>query len=319
MVIGKIKPAATVVTQFAAGVEIDAIQHEGKLYLPVVGMGEFAPKEVAPKPATAPAKSETSAPAASEVADEKEDKKSYTEDELMEMSTKELLKICKNEFGINPDDFDGKNTNKKLRNLILDAQENGGSDSEKDEDEDDAPAPKKGGKKSAPKEEEEEDEDSNDEESDDSGNDLVNQVGDILEDFDAGKKNKKKTLSAILALSEDADEDKVGELVDKFESDEDADIDELAEEIVKALTAPKEEKPAKKGKRSPKKSKEELVDVDDLEVGDRVSVWWDDDNQEWFDGSVKSKKKGKVVIAYDDDTEEAIDPEVHTKIKKLAE
>lgn len=41
----------------------------------------------------------------------------------MDMDVKELTKILKNGFKINPDDFDGKNTNKKLRNLILDAQE----------------------------------------------------------------------------------------------------------------------------------------------------------------------------------------------------
>lgn len=292
MVIGKIKPAATVVAQFAAGVEIDAIQHEGKLYLPVVGMGEFAPKEVAPTRTPAP-KPEAAPTAKAEPEDEAEasdDKKSYTEDELMEMSSKELMKICKDEFGIDPDEYEGKNTNKKLRNLILDAQENGG-----DEDGDDA-------------------DDTEEEDSDD----LSSQVAEILEDFDAGKKNKKKTLSAIIALGENPDEDAVAELVEKFESDEDADIDELAEKIANALTAPKKEKSAKKGK-DKKAPKEELVDVDDLAVGDRVSVWWDDDNQEWYDGTVKSKKKGKVVIAYDDDTEEAIDPEVHTKIKKLAE
>ena len=95
----------------------------------------------------------------------------------------------------------------------------------------------------------------------------------------------------------------------------------MAEEIAKVLNGEKEEKPApkKSPKRSPKKKDEDLVAPEDLEVGDRVSVWWDDDNQEWFDGEVKSIKKGKVTIAYDDNTEEVIDPEVHTKIKRLAE
>lgn len=292
MVIGKIKPTATIVAQFAAGVEIDAIQHDGKMYLPVVGMGEFSTKETAPttstpsKPAT-PAKEESKAEATA---------KSYTKDELMEMETKDLAKICKDEFGINPDDFDGKNTNKKLRDLILDAQKNGGKKTE------------------APAKEEADEETTESEE----GNELSDQVAEILEDFDAGKKNKKKTISAICALVDDADEDAVTELVEKFEDDADADLDNTAEKIAKALT-PKE-KPAKKStKRGSKKKDEALVSPEDLEVGDRVSVWWDDDNQEWFDGEVKSIKKGKIVIAYDDDTEEAIDPEVHTKIKKLAE
>lgn len=294
MVIGKIKPTATIVAQFAAGVEIEAIQHEGKMYLPVVGMGEFSPKEDAPAPTTKPAKDK---PVSTK--EEKPEPKSYTKDELMEMDSKELMKICKNEFDINPDDYDGKNTARKLRDLILDAQENGSTKNEDAEEE--VPT----------------------EESDD---ELFNKVGDILEDFDAGKKNKKKAISAICGLVDNADTDAVTELVEKFEENADADIDETAREIVKVLNGAEEddeeeqEKPAKSSKRGAKKSKDEdLVAPEDLEVGDRVSVWWNDDNKEWFDGEVKSIKKGKVMIAYDDDTEEAIDPEVHTKIKRLAE
>lgn len=294
MVIGKIKPTATIVAQFAAGVEVEAIQHEGKMYLPVVGMGDFSTKDEAPaRPA---------APASSKPAPVKEEKpattsaKSYTKDELMGMESKELMKICKDEFGINPDDFDGKNTNKKLRDLILNAQKDGGAKKVEDDEEEN---PADGG----------------------GNNELVDQVAEILEDFDAGKKNKKKAISAICGLVDDADEDAVTELVEKFEDDADADLDEMAEKIAKVLNGEKEEKPApkKSPKRGSKKKEEDLVTPEDLEVGDRVSVWWDDDNQEWYDGEVKSIKKGKVTIAYDDDTEEVIDPEVHTKIKRLAE
>lgn len=298
MVIGKIKPTATIVAQFAAGVEIDAIQHEGKMYLPVVGMGDFSPKEEAPTRSSAPASSKP-APAKEEKKEETPSAKLYTKDELMDMESKELVKICKSEFGINPDDFDGKNTNKKLRDLILDAQKNGGAKKEEVAEE-------------APETEEETD--------GGEPNELAEQVAEILEDFDAGKKNKKKTISAICALADDADEDVVTELVEKFEDDADADLDEMAEEIAKSLDGAKKEKPApKKTAKRGKKKEDNLVAPEDLEVGDRVSVWWNDDNQEWFDGEVKSIKKGKVTIAYDDDTEEVIDPEVHTKIKRLAE
>lgn len=296
MVIGKIKPTATIVAQFAAGVEVEAIQHEGKMFLPIVGMGEFATKGDAPTSASTkkseptPEVSETKSEAKS--AKDTDDKK-YTEDELMEMSTKDLLKMCKS-MGIDPDDTDGKNTNKKLRTLILNAQD---SDAEEDEDDD---------------------------EDDDNGgdNELTAQVSEILEDFDGGKKNKKKTISAICALVDDANKDAVAELVEKFEDDADADIDEIAEKIANVLSdsADDDEEETPKSKDKSKKSKkgEDLVDAKDLKVGDRVSVWWDDDNQEWYDGEVKSiSKKGKVVIAYDDDTEDAIDPEIHTKIKRL--
>lgn len=306
MVIGKIKPTATIVAQFAAGVEVEAIQHEGKMFLPIVGMGEFATKGDAPTPAPTKkseptpevAETKTEAKSAKDTADKK-----YTEDELMEMSTKDLLKMCKS-MGIDPDSTDGKNTNKKLRNLILDAQD---ADADADDDEDD------------------------DEDDDNGGDDeLATQVSEILEDFDGGKKNKKKTISAICALVDDADKDAVAELVEKFEDDAAADIDKIAEEIANVLAGSadeddedddededEDEKPAPKKSKKSKKG-DDLVDVKDLKVGDRVSVWWDDDNQEWYDGEVKTiSKKGKVVIAYDDDTEDAIDPEIHTKIKRL--
>lgn len=301
MVIGKIKPTATIVAQFAAGVEVEAIQHEGKMFFPVVGMGEFAVKDAVPEKSPSPVADAPSANAPApapkskaKVQESDEEGASYTEEELMGIDTKELLKICKNEFNINPDDYEGKNTNKKLRGLILDAQKDAQGGLAYDEE------PSK-------------DDDSS------TSSDLAGQVAELLEDFDAGKKNKKKTLSLICDLVDDADEDSVSDLIEKFEDDADADIDEIAKEIADVLEGNSKKKSPKPSKQKKPKKEEELVDVSDLEVGDRVSVWWDDDNQEWYDGEVKSIKKGKVVIAYDDDTEDAIDPEVHTKIKKLAE
>lgn len=310
MTIGKMKPVATIVAQFAAGVEVEAIQHDGKVFLPVIGLGEFATKDDAPAYHTPT----TAAPTSKKEEDKGDDtttSKVYTEDELMDTDTKELMRICKDEFGIDPNDTEGKNTNKKLRKLILDAQENDGNE---ETDEEEAPVTKKPSKsaKSDKKDDDEEEED---------GDDLTDKVADLLEDFDAGKKNKKKTISAIVALcDDDVDEDKITELIEHFEEDGDADLDETAKDIADVLNGKVEKKPAKKSPKRGKKSEDEdLVDADDLEVGDRVSVWWDDDNQEWFDGEVKSIKKGKVIIAYDDDTEDAINPEVHTKIKRLAE
>ena len=51
MVIGKIKPTATLVAQYPANCEVDAIEHDGRLFLPVVSLGAFTPtKEEDPKP-----------------------------------------------------------------------------------------------------------------------------------------------------------------------------------------------------------------------------------------------------------------------------
>lgn len=311
MVFGKIKPVATIVAQFAAGVEVECIQHEGKMFMPVIA-GDFdtvddgkkiedspAPKKSAPKPA----------PQEEEAADEKV----YTEDELMDMDVKELTKILKNDFNVNPDDFDGKNTNKKLRKLILDAQENGG-DSSDEEDEDEKPAPKKGKSKPAKEEEEPADEDGGDE--------LIDNIADVLEDFDGGKKNKKKAAAAIIALAEnedDVDADAVNEALTEFEDDEAANIDDVAESIAKLLT-PKKSKTSAKSKKKPAEPEGEDVEIDDLEKGDLVAVYWDDEETKgWFNGKVSSIKKGIVKVKYDDGSEDELDPEVHTKIRRLEE
>lgn len=312
MVFGKIKPVATIVAQFAAGVEVECIQHEGKMFMPVIA-GDFdtvddgkkiedspAPKKSAPKPA----------PQEEEAADEKV----YTEDELMDMDVKELTKILKNDFKINPDDFDGKNTNKKLRNLILDAQEKGGDNSSDEEDEDEKPSPKKGKSKPAKEEEEPADEDGGDE--------LIDNIADVLEDFDGGKKNKKKAAAAIIALAEnedDVDADAVNEALTEFEDDEAANIDDVAESIAKLLT-PKKSKTSAKSKKKPAEPEGEDVEIDDLEKGDLVAVYWDDEETKgWFNGKVSSIKKGIVKVKYDDGSEDDLDPEVHTKIRRLEE
>ena len=271
MVIGKIKPTATIVAQFAAGVEIESIQHDGKMYLPVVTMGDFSVKEEPEKVPASPAKPETSSAEVSP---------SYTKEELMAMDPKELIKICKNEFGINHEDFEGKNTNKKLRDLILGAQEN---------------------PESSPTKKEDDDEDSDDDAPKDEDSELIDSIAEILEDFDSGKKTKKKALSAIYALSENPNEDAIAELVDNFEEDGDCDLGAKSK-------APKS-----------KKEKEDLVSPEDLEVGDRISVWWNDDNQEWYDGEVASIKRGKVTVDYDDGTSGVIDTKIHTKIKRITE
>ena len=292
MVFGKIKPVATIVAQFAAGVEVECIQHEGKMFMPVIA-GDFdtvddgkkiedspAPKKSAPKPA----------PQEEEAADEKV----YTEDELMDMDVKELTKILKNDFKINPDDFDGKNTNKKLRNLILDAQEKGKSKVE----------------------EEEETEDGGDDE-------LIDNIADVLEDFDSGKKNKKKAAAAIIAFAEnedDVDVEAVNEALSDFEDDEKASIDVMAEQIAKLLTKKKGKSTAAKSKKKPAEPEGEDVEIDDLEKGDLVAVYWDDEETKgWFNGKVSSIKKGIVKVKYDDGSEDDLDPEVHTKIRRLEE
>lgn len=50
----------------------------------------------------------------------------YTKDEMMDMETEDLMEIAKG-LGINPSEHEGKNTNKKVRELILAHYAGGGS------------------------------------------------------------------------------------------------------------------------------------------------------------------------------------------------
>lgn len=216
MVIGKIKPTATLVAQYPANCEVDAIEHDGRLFLPVVSLGAFTPtKEEDPKPVkkSAPtfeeatrepaAASPAPAPAASgaEVSedDAQDELPVYAERDLMEMPTKELLAIC-DKLGIDPDAQEGKNTNKKLRLLILDAQEGmkpapkatSKSVSKADDDTDDLPFEDSMPKSAKTK-------------------DFTHDVAKVLEAFDNGDMNEKKSLATIkgYAPSDDYDEEGV--------------------------------------------------------------------------------------------------------------
>lgn len=332
MQIGKIKPVATIVAQFAAGVEVEAIQHEGKLFMPVTTMGEFATKESAPvdhedAPESKPSKKSGKKESKSEATDEVQ---TYTEDELTDMDVKELKKILKG-LEIDPDDFDGKNTNKKLRKLILDAQAEAGDADEDDDDDDEQEeekSAKKSGKASKSKKDDDDEEEEDDDESDDSDDDLSDKVADILDEYDGGKINTKKATSK-LAETLGGDKDAIAKMLDKFDDDEDGDISEWADKFVSKFAASdddeddEDDKPAKKrGKKDEDEDDDDddLVEISELKKGDRVNIWWDDeDNKAWYKGTVKSVKGKKVTVAYDDDTEDVLDPEVHTQIKLIEE
>lgn len=304
MTIGKIKPTTQLIAQFFAGVEVEAINHDGKVFLPVINIADFgigvsgetpSPKkekksEPAPEPAPSK-KAKKQEPADEDDDDDNEEEGGlYTEEELSEMSTKDLLALCK-KMGIDPDATDGKNTNKKLRNLILEAQEEG-DDSEGEEDE----------------------------EGDET--DYSDEVKSILEKLDEGKLSSKKALKAILALNKEADEEAISELLTTFEDDEEGDFDDYAEKFSTLLNGGElsddeedEDDDDDDDEEDTSEPKGKKVDHEDLQKGDKVAVQWEDP-EGWFKGVVKSTKKGKVVITYDDGTEEALDAEQAVKVLK---
>ena len=295
MKVTKICPAATIVMQFPANVEIEVVNHEGKTYLPMFSVEDDG-EEVEEKPAKkkepvfeekpAPAKKAIREFTSNEEDDDEEEKpvpakkSGLTENELIELPVKDLLVMCE-EMGIDPDKTEGKNTNKKLRILILNASA-------------------KGTKEAPAKQDEEEDE-------------VYDAVATALEDFDKGVRNKAKTVEVICTALGTDDDEVVAAFVTKFEKDEDADLDEIAAQIIAEVNgeaAPKEGKKEAKGKR-------ELVEAEDLEVGDKVAVYWAGEFNEEYKGVVESKKRGKVTILYEDNEREPINAEVHTKIYRL--
>lgn len=322
MVIGKIKPTATLVAQYPANCEVDAIEHDGRLFLPVVSLGAFTPtKEEDPKPAkkSAPTFEEATrepaavspAPAVSEAEVSEDDTQDelpvYAERDLMEMPTKELLAICE-KLGIDPDAQEGKNTNKKLRLLILDAQEGmkpapkttSKSVSKADDDTDDLPFEDSMPKSAKTK-------------------DFTHDVAKVLEAFDNGDVNEKKSLATIkgYAPSDDYDEEGVEKAFREFADNSEADIMEIAQQISDALNAQSGEEVAEVG--SKEEPAGELVEPSQLHVGDRVSVYWADEaNKCWYSGEVSAMRRGKPTIKYDDGTESMLG-EHNTKIMLIEE
>lgn len=322
MVIGKIKPTATLVAQYPANCEVDAIEHDGRLFLPVVSLGAFTPtKEEDPKPAkkSAPTFEEATrepaavspAPAVSEAEVSEDDTQDelpvYAERDLMEMPTKELLAICE-KLGIDPDAQEGKNTNKKLRLLILDAQEGmkpapkttSKSVSKADDDTDDLPFEDSMPKSAKTK-------------------DFTHDVAKVLEAFDNGDMNEKKSLATIkgYAPSDDYDEEGVEKAFREFADNSEADIMDITQQISDALNSQSGEEVAEVG--SKEEPAGELVEPSQLHVGDRVSVYWADEaNKCWYSGEVSAMRRGKPTIKYDDGTESMLG-EHNTKIMLIEE
>ena len=322
MVIGKIKPTATLVAQYPANCEVDAIEHDGRLVLPVVSLGVFTPTtEEDPKPAkkSAPTFEEaTREPAATSPApavsgaevsedDTQDELPVYAERDLMEMPTKELLTICE-KLGIDPDAQEGKNTNKKLRLLILDAQEGtkpapkttSKSVSKADDDTDDLPFEDSMPKSAKTK-------------------DFTHDVAKVLEAFDNGDINEKKSLATIkgYAPSDDYDEEGVEKAFREFADNSEADIMDIAQQISDALNSQSGEEVAEVG--SKEEPAGELVEPSQLHVGDRVSVYWADEaNKCWYSGEVSAMRRGKPTIKYDDGTESMLG-EHNTKIMLIEE
>lgn len=117
-----IKLVAGAIFQFQAGAEVETITTaDGVFYKVADSDGAEVVTEEQPTNKKSEPKAEAKEEEVEVVKETAKKSDNYTKDELFNMEVKELKNILK-DLGVNPDDFDGKNTNKKLRDLILDAQ-----------------------------------------------------------------------------------------------------------------------------------------------------------------------------------------------------
>lgn len=315
------KAKSTLILQFMAGTEIEYVSQGGKTFvlMPTPEFGEADDDEEEETP-----KKKGSSKKASEEDDEDEKPaskkpskkvKEYGEDELMEMENKDLKKLC-TELGIDPEKTDGKNTNRKLTNLILAKQKKALASVEDDDSDDEDEAPKKKSKKGEEK---------------DAGSPLEKSVASIIKKLDDGDLNEAKAVTKLMELNEDADKKAVKGVVAKFMEDAEAPQPKFVKSLVAILEGEEadedddddddeeeeDEKPAKKGKAGKGKKEEEFVEIDDLEEGQEVSVYWKSEKK-WYDGTViKVNSKGVKVHYDEDDSEEFLSEDENTKIKLL--
>lgn len=257
----KFVPEATILLSMAAHSEVNAIvdPETGKTYV------EYPSPIVGPlsKSEPAPGKGEEKSPSK---ASSENSAKVYTEEELLEMDVRDLMKLCV-KMGIDPDEYDGKNTNKKLRLLILDAQDGAPTDDE--EEEENAPSPAKPSSK---------------------GNKTLEK---ILNEFDEDG-DTAKTVKKLVA--EGCDEATAKSVCRKMSKDPDFSVQEAIEMLNEEGDGATPSKPAEKSSGGKRK----LVDVQDLQKGDDVEVKIDD---EWYPGTVTkaySEKAGYAVIHCED-------------------
>ena len=293
----KITLQGALVVQHVAGATLECVTDEkGTLYVPALtGI------------ASAGAVPSKGAPIDEEEEDDKPSKtvkkldapvatgKKFTSEELEGMDAiSELLPLCK-KLGIDVPE-EGKNTNKKLRLLILANQVTGkpaADDDDAEEEEDTKPR-----KRGADSEKE---------------NPLTEKVKGIFTKLEDGDLNEAKTEAKLVELG--ASKKDAKKAVSDFMDNPDVKIGKFVAGILDIFEEVEEEeeeeeedeKPA--AKKAPVKTaakKEKVVEEDELEVGDKVKVYWED-AEEHYTGEVKAIGKKGTLIAYDDDTEEYID------------
>lgn len=185
-----------------------------------------------------------------------------------------------------------------------------------DDDEEETPAPKKGKKEAdAPS--------------------LKKQIEAVVTDFDSGDLIQAKATAKLVELTEKSKKE-IDKILTAFDEDEDAEISACVKQLMPKKGAVDEDDendeepaPKTKSKKAPvlskKGKKEKRVELDDLEKGQNISVYWGTDPEdgevynEWFKGTVQSVKGGVKIKWADDGSVSDFDEELMEDIKLVDE
>lgn len=284
---------SNIIAQLPAGVEADVvIGDDGTVYIPAFSMPGIT--DSASNGTSAPAK-KTETPSEESAPSSGSDVENLDEDQMMEMEIQELLDHAK-ELGIDVNETKGRNTNKKVRLLILEAQKSA------------APA------KKASKSDEDDDDDEKGAEA----------ISAVLDKYETEEITEKEAVKKLVGL--DIDKDTAKKAIDDFQENPEIEIDDLAKQLAEGTYGsdeteePAAEKTSRRGKgKKASKKKSGVIDpdnFDDLEVGDELAVKCSDGE---FDCEVKSNKDGKVVLHFPETEEEEasddkLDAEYYTEV-----
>jgi len=156
------------------------------------------------------------------------------------------------------------------------------------------------------------------------------EITDVITAFDEGDLIQAKAVNKLMVLTGKS-KGALDKILTEFSDDEDGEIKTVVKKLMAASSEDEEEeeeeeKPTKKSKKAvagkKKTAKENLVEPDELEKGQKVSVYWGTDPEngevydEWFTGVVKSIKGGVPTFKWDEDGEvNEYDEELMEKIK----
>lgn len=271
--------------------------------------------DVVEKPKVSAAKEEALPPKAEPQT--KVQAKVYSEDELKEMSAKDIRTILEDDLGIDVEAAmaeanQTKATNKFVRELLLEVQSGASEEVAEEEVEE------------APETSEEEEAEITEEEVAKSALGTLNALNDgeiervpaEQELFDFISKNFDIPKSDVKAYKLD-----IRDFIENFLEDVETPIEDYAQKFVALVFGEEVEEEGAEVEEEGAESAEtqsyedlEEVSASDLKVGDKVAVYWTTE-ENWFEGEVTKKLRGNnVMIRYSDGEEDKLNPEVTTKI-----